>query len=180
MAATAPAPLLEPRDKPCWMYKNPEDGPSCPDWGTTTTPKVGTEAGTYGEFHGSSEPMGDTLAQRAVSLPHQRIRGKLVWVRWVFESMWPQGIRVTLSVFDFNGTSGRGHWQPERKLRAKAIHLMTFWEGAYKARGSFEAYHMFLVIEGACQAQWYWKIIRFIWVVIQLMFQKALLMPLLV
>jgi len=44
---------------------------------------------------------GDTLAQRAVSLPHQRVRGKLVWVWWVSGSMRPQGTRM--SVFVFNG-----------------------------------------------------------------------------
>eukprot|EP00983_Pelagomonas_calceolata_P117410 1160412-Pelagomonas_calceolata.AAC.16 len=42
---------------------------------------------------------GDTLAQRAVNLPHQRVRGKLVWVRWVSGSMRSQGTRVMLSVF---------------------------------------------------------------------------------
>jgi len=31
-----------------------------------------------------------------------------------------------------------------------AIHMMTFWEGACKASGSFEAYRMFLVLESAC------------------------------
>eukprot|EP00983_Pelagomonas_calceolata_P021423 671440-Pelagomonas_calceolata.AAC.1 len=31
---------------------------------------------------------GDTLALRAVSLLHQRVRGKLVWVRSVSGSMW--------------------------------------------------------------------------------------------
>eukprot|EP00983_Pelagomonas_calceolata_P123892 1161049-Pelagomonas_calceolata.AAC.2 len=42
-----------------------------------------------------------------MSLPHQRARGKLVWVRWVSGSTWPQGIRITMRFFDFNGTSGR-------------------------------------------------------------------------
>eukprot|EP00983_Pelagomonas_calceolata_P134128 1162028-Pelagomonas_calceolata.AAC.6 len=41
---------------------------------------------------------GDTLAQRAVGLPHQRARGKLVWVRLISGSMRPQGTRP-----------GRGH-----------------------------------------------------------------------
>eukprot|EP00983_Pelagomonas_calceolata_P078117 1154159-Pelagomonas_calceolata.AAC.2 len=50
---------------------------------------------------------GDTLAQRDVSLPHLRVRGKLVWFWWVSGSMQPQGTRVMLSVLDFNGTSGR-------------------------------------------------------------------------
>eukprot|EP00983_Pelagomonas_calceolata_P011410 367738-Pelagomonas_calceolata.AAC.2 len=42
-----------------------------------------------------------------------------------------------------------GHWQPERKWRAKAIHVITFWERASKASGPYEAYCMFLVVEGA-------------------------------
>eukprot|EP00983_Pelagomonas_calceolata_P045938 1139935-Pelagomonas_calceolata.AAC.1 len=54
---------------------------------------------------------GDTLAQRAVSLPHRRVRGKLVWVWWVSGSMRPQGTSVMLSFFIFNGMSGRGHGQ---------------------------------------------------------------------
>eukprot|EP00983_Pelagomonas_calceolata_P060520 1146416-Pelagomonas_calceolata.AAC.1 len=54
-----------------------------------------------------NEGKGETLAQRAVSLPHQRVRGKLVMVWWVPGSLRPQGTRVMLSVFDFNGTSGR-------------------------------------------------------------------------
>eukprot|EP00983_Pelagomonas_calceolata_P049634 1141607-Pelagomonas_calceolata.AAC.1 len=34
-----------------------------------------------------------------------------------------------------------GHWQRERmwSLPEGAIHMVTFWEGAYKASGSFEA-----------------------------------------
>eukprot|EP00983_Pelagomonas_calceolata_P013106 418702-Pelagomonas_calceolata.AAC.1 len=47
------------------------------------------------------------MAQRAMSLPHQRARGKLVWVWLVSGSMQPQGTRVIPTVFDFNGTSGR-------------------------------------------------------------------------
>eukprot|EP00983_Pelagomonas_calceolata_P046060 1139988-Pelagomonas_calceolata.AAC.1 len=45
---------------------------------------------------------GDKLARGAVtrSLPHQRIRGRLVWVRWGSGSTRPQGTRVLLSVFD--------------------------------------------------------------------------------
>eukprot|EP00983_Pelagomonas_calceolata_P000469 15862-Pelagomonas_calceolata.AAC.1 len=49
--------------------------------------------------------------RRTASLPHQRVRGKLVWVRLVSRSMRPQGTRVMLSAFDFNGTSGRGYGQ---------------------------------------------------------------------
>eukprot|EP00983_Pelagomonas_calceolata_P115406 1160193-Pelagomonas_calceolata.AAC.10 len=70
---------------------------------------------------------GDTLAQRAVSLPHPRVRGKLVWVWWVSESMQPQGTRALLSIFDFNGTSrckfvriaqnGPGYNSEKRKKR---------------------------------------------------------------
>eukprot|EP00983_Pelagomonas_calceolata_P042128 1138360-Pelagomonas_calceolata.AAC.1 len=44
----------------------------------------------------------------AVTLPHQRIRGKLAWVWWVSGSMRPQGIKVMSSVCACNGTSGRG------------------------------------------------------------------------
>eukprot|EP00983_Pelagomonas_calceolata_P084053 1156285-Pelagomonas_calceolata.AAC.3 len=40
-----------------------------------------------------------------MSLPHQVVRGKLLWVWWVSGSMRPQGTRDVLSVFDFNGTS---------------------------------------------------------------------------
>eukprot|EP00983_Pelagomonas_calceolata_P006150 204279-Pelagomonas_calceolata.AAC.1 len=50
----------------------------------------------------------ETSAQKAVSLPHLRVRGKLVWLWWVSGSMRPQGTRFMLSIFDFNGTSGRG------------------------------------------------------------------------
>eukprot|EP00983_Pelagomonas_calceolata_P036452 1133739-Pelagomonas_calceolata.AAC.1 len=45
-----------------------------------------------------------------MSLPHQRIRGKLVWVWRVPGSMRPKGTRVILSIFYFNGTSGRGKY----------------------------------------------------------------------
>eukprot|EP00983_Pelagomonas_calceolata_P078667 1154334-Pelagomonas_calceolata.AAC.3 len=48
------------------------------------------------------------MAQRVVKLPYQRVRGKLVWVWWVSGSTRPQGTRVMSSVFDFNGTFGRG------------------------------------------------------------------------
>eukprot|EP00983_Pelagomonas_calceolata_P100431 1158566-Pelagomonas_calceolata.AAC.6 len=51
---------------------------------------------------------GDTLAQRAVSLPHRRVRGKLVRVWWVSGSKQSQCAGVMMSIFDFNGTSGRG------------------------------------------------------------------------
>eukprot|EP00983_Pelagomonas_calceolata_P009296 300228-Pelagomonas_calceolata.AAC.1 len=50
------------------------------------------------------------MPQRTVNLPHQRIRGKLVWIRWVSGGMRPQGTRVMLSVFYFNGTPGRGQF----------------------------------------------------------------------
>eukprot|EP00983_Pelagomonas_calceolata_P032946 1032281-Pelagomonas_calceolata.AAC.1 len=36
------------------------------------------------------------------------------------------------------------------RLVEGAIHMVTFWEGAYKASRSFEANCMFLVVEGAC------------------------------
>eukprot|EP00983_Pelagomonas_calceolata_P048826 1141228-Pelagomonas_calceolata.AAC.1 len=48
---------------------------------------------------------GDTLAQRALNFPRQRVRGKLVWFWWASGSPRPQGTRT--SVFVFNGTSGR-------------------------------------------------------------------------
>eukprot|EP00983_Pelagomonas_calceolata_P076889 1153614-Pelagomonas_calceolata.AAC.3 len=51
---------------------------------------------------------GDPLCQRAVSLPHQRVRGKLVWVWWVSGSTQPQGTRIVTSVLNFNGMSGGG------------------------------------------------------------------------
>eukprot|EP00983_Pelagomonas_calceolata_P058912 1145687-Pelagomonas_calceolata.AAC.2 len=38
----------------------------------------------------------ETLVQRTVSLPHQRIRGKLVWVWWVRGSMRPKGFGVLI------------------------------------------------------------------------------------
>eukprot|EP00983_Pelagomonas_calceolata_P012284 392951-Pelagomonas_calceolata.AAC.1 len=41
-----------------------------------------------------------------MSCPEQRVRGKLVRVRWFSGSMRPQGTRVVM--FDFNGTFGRG------------------------------------------------------------------------
>eukprot|EP00983_Pelagomonas_calceolata_P051618 1142487-Pelagomonas_calceolata.AAC.2 len=40
-----------------------------------------------------------------MGLPHQRVRGKLVWVRRVSGSMRPQGTRIMLGVFDLDGTS---------------------------------------------------------------------------
>eukprot|EP00983_Pelagomonas_calceolata_P015679 497664-Pelagomonas_calceolata.AAC.1 len=43
-----------------------------------------------------------------MSLPHQRVRGKLVWVWWVCGSTQSPCTRVMMSIFDFNGTSGRG------------------------------------------------------------------------
>eukprot|EP00983_Pelagomonas_calceolata_P060461 1146370-Pelagomonas_calceolata.AAC.1 len=49
----------------------------------------------------------ETLVQRAVSLPHQRVRGKHVWVWWVSGSMQSQCTKVMVSTFDFNGMSGR-------------------------------------------------------------------------
>eukprot|EP00983_Pelagomonas_calceolata_P123521 1161015-Pelagomonas_calceolata.AAC.7 len=45
-----------------------------------------------------------------MSLPHQKVRGKLMWVWWVSGSTQPQGSRIIMSVFDFNGTSGRGNF----------------------------------------------------------------------
>eukprot|EP00983_Pelagomonas_calceolata_P049560 1141565-Pelagomonas_calceolata.AAC.1 len=47
------------------------------------------------------------MAQRAVNLPHQMERWKLVWVWWVSGSMQPQCTGVMLSVPYFNSTSGR-------------------------------------------------------------------------
>eukprot|EP00983_Pelagomonas_calceolata_P086015 1156673-Pelagomonas_calceolata.AAC.4 len=41
----------------------------------------------------------ETLAQTAVSLPHPRVRGKLVWVWWDSRSMRPQGTRIIVSTF---------------------------------------------------------------------------------
>eukprot|EP00983_Pelagomonas_calceolata_P066724 1149172-Pelagomonas_calceolata.AAC.1 len=54
-----------------------------------------------------NQGIGDTLAQRAVNIPHKRVRGKLVWDWWVSGSMRPQGARFMLGIFNFNGTSGR-------------------------------------------------------------------------
>eukprot|EP00983_Pelagomonas_calceolata_P089032 1157270-Pelagomonas_calceolata.AAC.4 len=45
----------------------------------------------------SNQGKGDTLVQRTVNLPHQRIIGKLVWVWWVPGRMRPKGTRRTLS-----------------------------------------------------------------------------------
>eukprot|EP00983_Pelagomonas_calceolata_P017160 537817-Pelagomonas_calceolata.AAC.3 len=45
-----------------------------------------------------------------MSLPHQSVRGKLVWVWWVSGGMQSQCTRVMMSTFDFNGTSGRGQF----------------------------------------------------------------------
>eukprot|EP00983_Pelagomonas_calceolata_P110189 1159641-Pelagomonas_calceolata.AAC.10 len=42
---------------------------------------------------------GDTLAQRAVKLPHHRERGKQVWVWRGSGSTRPQGTRVIMSAF---------------------------------------------------------------------------------
>eukprot|EP00983_Pelagomonas_calceolata_P100966 1158637-Pelagomonas_calceolata.AAC.6 len=46
-----------------------------------------------------NEGKGDTLAQRAVSLPHQRVRGKTVWVWGVSDCTQPQGTRSILDIF---------------------------------------------------------------------------------
>eukprot|EP00983_Pelagomonas_calceolata_P072563 1151768-Pelagomonas_calceolata.AAC.9 len=40
-----------------------------------------------------------------MSLPHQRVRGKLVWVWWVSGSMQPQDTRIMSRMSVFNGTS---------------------------------------------------------------------------
>eukprot|EP00983_Pelagomonas_calceolata_P103498 1158919-Pelagomonas_calceolata.AAC.1 len=49
-----------------------------------------------------------TLGQKAMSLPHQRVSGKLVriGVWWVSGSTRPQGTKNATRVSVFNGTSG--------------------------------------------------------------------------
>eukprot|EP00967_Tisochrysis_lutea_P046257 scaffold56190_cov18-Tisochrysis_lutea.AAC.1 len=46
--------------------------------------------------HTPSTGKGDALAQRAASLPHQRVRGKIVWIWWVSGSMQSQRTRVMM------------------------------------------------------------------------------------
>eukprot|EP00983_Pelagomonas_calceolata_P005981 199126-Pelagomonas_calceolata.AAC.1 len=48
-------------------------------------------------LNGGFAKKGDALVQKVASLPDQRVRGKLVWVWWVPESMRPQG-RKALSL----------------------------------------------------------------------------------
>eukprot|EP00983_Pelagomonas_calceolata_P088133 1157119-Pelagomonas_calceolata.AAC.13 len=48
--------------------------------------------------------------KRVMVRHNKRIRGKLVWVWWVSGSMQPKGTRVTLGVFDFDGTPSRGEF----------------------------------------------------------------------
>eukprot|EP00983_Pelagomonas_calceolata_P046880 1140377-Pelagomonas_calceolata.AAC.2 len=56
--------------------------------------KVGSENNPY--INGGK---GDTLAQKASSLPHQMVRRKLTWVWWVSGSLRRQGSGVMMSVF---------------------------------------------------------------------------------
>eukprot|EP00983_Pelagomonas_calceolata_P011912 383172-Pelagomonas_calceolata.AAC.1 len=46
------------------------------------------------------------MARRAVSLPRQRVGGKLMWVWWGSGSTWLQGTGVERNAFAFNGTFG--------------------------------------------------------------------------
>eukprot|EP00983_Pelagomonas_calceolata_P125071 1161179-Pelagomonas_calceolata.AAC.4 len=66
---------------------------------------------------------GNTLAQRVVSLPHQRVKGKLVWVWWVSGSMQFQCTRVMMSIVDVNGTYGKGQQNKWGCLRLSGFSL---------------------------------------------------------
>eukprot|EP00983_Pelagomonas_calceolata_P101067 1158650-Pelagomonas_calceolata.AAC.4 len=48
----------------------------------------------------------DTLAQRAVSLPHQKMRGELMWIGWVSGSTLLQDTSVMMRICIFYGTCG--------------------------------------------------------------------------
>eukprot|EP00983_Pelagomonas_calceolata_P047501 1140684-Pelagomonas_calceolata.AAC.1 len=59
-----------------------------------------------------------------MSLPHQRVRGKLVWVWWVSGIMQPHCTRVMSSISDLNGTPGRGYGSTDSPTHTQEY----FWE----------------------------------------------------